>query len=222
MCGRYTLFGPWAEIHKLYDLTNSVDRGRNVPARHNIAPTQEVLFVAAPDGRHELKEGRWWLVPFWAKELNSKYPMFNARSEDAHAKPAFKHSYSSKRCLIPANGYYEWKKAEDGGKDPHFIHLPNAQPFSFAGLWARNETLDITSCTILTAPAVSEISHLHGRMPIILKEDQHDAWLSPEVPVDEAISLLTENRDHELISYRVGREVNSSSAKGEGLVTPLS
>jgi putative SOS response-associated peptidase YedK len=152
MCGRFTLHHTWRELWELYRLSDA-DAGRNDEARYNIAPTQEVPFVTAGDsGQHQLRQGRWWLVPWWAKEM-PKQAMFNARIETVATSGAFKDAFKSKRCLIPADGFYEWTKAEDGGKDPWHIHLPDQAPFSFAGLWAHNDKLDVTSCTIITMPA---------------------------------------------------------------------
>lgn len=223
MCGRFTLQVTWADIHEMLELTRSEDVGRNVPPRYNIAPTQDILYVYQKDGERRLGEGRWWLVPHWAKELTSKWPMFNARSEDAHNKPAFRDAYKWGRCLIPADGYYEWtKNLDDGKKDPHLIHLPDFQPFAFAGLSAYNETLDIHSCTILTAAAVPEIRQLHDRMPIILDQNTFSNWLDPDTPRDDARAMLAKNRNSELISYRVGRDVNSSRASGANLIEPMS
>ena len=141
MCGRFTLEYSWAEIHKAFDLIPVSAAGRNDPPRYNIAPTQDVGFLHHRDGETIVEDGRWWLVPFWAKEI-PKYPLFNARSETAHEKSSFREAFKSKRCLIPASGYYEWTKAEDGGKDPHLIHLPEKEPFLFAGLWAHNNILE--------------------------------------------------------------------------------
>lgn len=223
MCGRFTLMGAWAEIHAMYNLLRPQDIARNVPPRYNIAPTQNVLHVTEKDGDRQLVEGRWWLVPHWAKELTSKYPMFNARSEDAHDKPAFRDAYKKGRCLIPADAYFEWTKNEgDGKKDPHLIHLPEFEPFAFAGLSTYNSQLDICSCTILTASAVPEIAHLHKRMPIILPQKNFDNWLSIDTSVNDACALLEDNRDHELISYRVGRAVGSSKIEGADLIQPIS
>ncbi|WP_425665449.1 SOS response-associated peptidase [Sinorhizobium fredii] len=129
MCGRFTQMIEWAELVRLYRLADKW-YGRNTPARYNVAPTQTVPFVhQGRDGEQELSEGRWWLVPFWAKEM-PKHPTFNARSEEADVKSSFKDSFKAKRCLIPADGFYEWTKGEDGGKDPWFIHLPDRKPFS--------------------------------------------------------------------------------------------
>lgn len=222
MCGRYTQVRPWREIVRLYRLTDQ-DAERNTAARYNIAPTQEVPFIhLAREGSQTVSQGRWWLVPHWAKELQSKYPMFNARSEDAEKKPAFRGSYKSKRCLIPADGWYEWTKAEDGGKDPWFIHLGDMEPFSFAGLWAYNTNLEVTSCTILTAAAVAPIDTVHGRMPIVLSPEHYDAWLDPATSVQDAKALLSDNLGSSCQFHRVGRAVNSSKTESDpGLIVAL-
>ncbi len=213
MCGRYTLFHTWAEVHAYLSFLGDAGRGRNTPPRYNIAPTQDVPFTYIDaDGNPVVSEGRWWLVPHWAKELQSKYPMFNARSEDAEKKPAFRDAYRTGRCLLPASGYYEWIKGEDGGKDPWFIHLPGQTPMAFAGLWAYNKTLDVTSCTLLTAEAAPAISHVHSRMPVILEPDAFQDWLNPDQPVTAAKDTLGRNLGNTLKAYRVSREVNSTKA----------
>ena len=205
----------------MYSLIRPEDVGRNVPPRYNICPTQDVLFVAHIDGERRLQQGRWWLVPWWATTM-PKWTLFNARSEDAHTKPAFRDAFKQKRCLIPADGYYEWTKQLTGsGRYPHLIHLPEFEPFAFAGLWAHNAQLGVTSCTILTAEAAPAIDHLHNRMPIILKRSAFDEWLDENTPVEAARALLNHNRGSELISYEVGQAVNASRANAADLILPL-
>jgi putative SOS response-associated peptidase YedK len=221
MCGRFIIDYSWAEIRDAMSIIPAAAASRNDPPRYNVAPTQDVGFLYNNGGEISVQDGRWWLIPFWAKEI-PKYPLFNARSETAHEKSSFREAFKSKRCLIPASGYYEWTKAQDKGKDPHVIHLPEKTPFMFAGLWAHNTNLDITSFTILTAAAHPAIEHLHHRMPIILHEDKWADWMASETPVDDARELLRHNRGGELVSYRVGREVNSSRASGEKLVEAIS
>ncbi|MCY1325918.1 putative SOS response-associated peptidase YedK [compost metagenome] len=214
MCGRFTQMMEWAELVRLYRLADNW-YGRNTPARFNVAPTQTVPFVhQGRDGEQELSEGRWWLVPFWAKEM-PKHPTFNARSEEADVKSSFKDSFKSKRCLVPADGFYEWTKGEDGGKDPWFIHLPDRKPFSFAGLWAYNKTLDVTSCTILTMAAGQPMKQLHDRQPVILEPEAYDVWLSSETTTPDAKALLQRNLDGELEFHRVSRDINSSRFEGD-------
>lgn len=222
MCGRFTRHHAWREIHAMYRLT-AAERGRNTEAHYNIAPTQDVIFVTAgDDGFQQVRTGMWWLVPHWAKE-RPKFAMFNARSEEAADKPAFRDAFRSKRCLMPADGFYEWTKAEDGGKDPWYIHLPDEQPFSFAGLWAYNASLDVTSCTILTAAAGEPMRQIHDRQPIILDPAAYDAWLDPATPVADAKTLLRRDLDGELQFRRVGREVNVTrgGADHPGLIEPV-
>src|SRR3954468_3732553 len=149
MCGRFTRMMPWPELVRLYKLTETWERQRNDAPAYNIAPTDPVPFVtAAENGAHRLREGRWWLVPWWAKEM-PKQAMFNARIETVETSGAFKDAFASTRCLIAADGFFEWTKSPaDGGRDPWHIFLPGPRAFSFAGLWAYNKKLDITSCTI--------------------------------------------------------------------------
>jgi putative SOS response-associated peptidase YedK len=213
----------WKELVALYRLVGVKDNGRNTAARPNIAPTQDVPFVHRDrDGQSTISDGRWWLVPSWAKET-PKAAMFNARAETAAEKPAFRDAFKRGRCLIPADGYYEWtKNEEDGGKDPWYITLPERWPFSFAGLSAHNKHLGITSCTILTADAVEPVSQVHHRMPIILSPDVYDAWLDPATSVEEAQELLTHHLDGEMVFHRVRRNVNSSSYNGVDAIDPLS
>ena len=153
-----------------------------------------------------------------------------ARIETADTSGAFKDAWKSKRCLVPADGFYEWtKNADDGGRDPWFIHLPETQPFSFAGLWAHNDKLGVTSCTIITMPAAEPMTQLHDRQPAILAPDAYDAWLDPATPAGEVKPLLGRNLDGQLEFHRVDRKVNASSRADKpndaaamiGLVNPL-
>lgn len=211
MCGRYTRYLTWSEIHRLYRLTAPAEIGRNDEPRYNIAPTQDVPFVTAGEnGNHRLREGRWWLVPYWAKEM-PKAAMFNARIEGIDTAPAFRDAFKSKRCLIPADGFFEWTiSPADGKKDPWHIYLPGHAPFSFAGLWAYNSNLDITSCTIITEPAGEPMKNLHERQPLILDQAYYDAWLDPATPKEYLKDILSHDIDGQLQFNRVGRDVNST------------
>jgi putative SOS response-associated peptidase YedK len=212
MCGRFTRFLTWREIHTLYRLTTEWEKGRNDEPRYNIAPTETVPFiVAGENGNHALKEGRWWLVPWWAKEM-PKQAMFNARIETVETSGAFKDAFKMKRCLIPADGFYEWTvNPGDGKKDPWFIFLPGHKPFSFAGLWARNDKLAVTSCTIITEPASEPMSKLHDRQPVVLDTALYDAWLDPATPVADLKGILGQELNGQLQFHRVSREVNAST-----------
>ncbi len=226
MCGRFTRRYTWAEYYEAINIIPASAKGRNDPPRYNIAPTQTVGFVCLQHDVRTFKEGRWWLVPSWAKELNSKWPAFNARIETVHEKRTFSHSFRYHHCLIPADGYYEWtKNPDDGQKDPHYIYLADNEPFAFAGLWAYNKTLDVTSCTIITAPANDNIAHLHSRMPIILKPEAFSDWLQPSQSIVETKAVLEHHRAMELVSHRVDRRVGNSKIdgpEGRGLIEPTS
>ncbi|TAW65997.1 SOS response-associated peptidase [Rhizobium ruizarguesonis] len=222
MCGRFTFEHEWPAFIDLYDLPWDVERGRNTAARFNIAPTQSVLMVRNDvGGRQIAEEARWWLVPFWAKEM-PKAAMFNARIETVDTAPAFREAFKSKRCLIPASAFYEWTVSQsDGKKDPWHIHLPGETPFSFAGIWAHNGALGVTSCSIVTMPAGDPMSKLHDRQPIILDPAAYKEWLDVGTAPMRAKELLKENMDDKLEFHRVSRDVNSSRFEGKPEVNPL-
>ena len=220
MCGRFTNELTWSQLHALYSIHERPVT--NLPPRFNIAPTQDVDFVHLDRaGNIEMDRGRWWLVPFFAKEL-PKATMFNARIETVDTSGAFRESFKSRRCLIPADGYFEWTEGEDGGKDPWFFQLPDGAPFSFAGIWAHNDNLGVTSCTIITAPAVPEVAEIHNRMPIILAPEAYRTWLNTELQGKDAKALLLDAQiDSQLEFFRVGRVVNNSRYDGTDTKQPL-
>ncbi|HEY8357210.1 MAG TPA: SOS response-associated peptidase [Ramlibacter sp.] len=225
MCGRFTNELTWSELHALYKLSDEFHPvpKSNMQPRYNIAPTQDVDFVHLDKaGNREINRGRWWLVPWWATEA-PKGSMFNARIETADSTPAFREAFKRSRCLVPADGYFEWTvSTEDKGKDPWLLQLPVGRPFSFAGLWARNDNLGITSCTIITAPAVPEIAHIHTRMPVIIDPASYDRWLSCEDQGDYAKALLLGSQmNSQLQFHRVAREVNNSRYEGTDTKKPL-
>ena len=222
MCGRFTNEMTWAEIHALYSIHNAPPATSNVQPRYNIAPTQDVHFAHLDKaGNIEIDRGRWWLVPHWAKEL-PKAAMFNARIETIDSSPAFRDAFKSRRCLIPADGYFEWTAGEDGKKDPWLLQLPGGEGFSFAGIWAHNDNLGVTSCTIITAPAVPEIEHIHTRMPVIMEPHSYERWLSGEDQGSDAKALLLGSQiDSQLEFFRVSRDVNNSRYDGTDTKMPL-
>lgn len=222
MCGRFTNELTWSELYALYSIHDRAAPKSNMQPRYNIAPTQEVDFAHLDKaGNIELNRGRWWLVPFFMKEM-PKAAMFNARIESVDTSGAFREAFKSRRCLVPADGYFEWTKAEDGGKDPWLLQLPEGRPFSFAGIWAHNDNLGVTSCTIITAPAVPEIAHIHTRMPVILSPEVYRAWLDTDVQGDDAKALLLGGQiDSQLTYHRVDRAVNNSRYEGTDTKKPL-
>lgn len=222
MCGRFTNEMTWGEIHALYSIHDGPPPS-NMPPRYNIAPTQRVNFAHLDSaGNIELDYGRWWLVPFFAKQL-PKAAMFNARIETADTSGAFREAFKTKRCLIPADGYFEWTVSEtDRKKEPWLLKMPDGNGFSFAGLWAYNPVLDVTSCTIITAPAVDQIAHIHTRMPVILAPSAYSDWLDLDRQGDNAKRVLIDGHiDDRLEFYRVSRDVNSSRYEGTDTKKPI-
>lgn len=225
MCGRFTNEMTWGEIHALYSLSDEMypTAPSNMQPRYNIAPTQDVQFVHLDKaGNREINSGRWWLVPFYAKEV-PKNAMFNARIETIDTSGAFREGFKSRRCLISADGYFEWTtNEEDGKKDPWLLQMPDGEGFSFAGIWAHNDNLGVTSCTIITGPAVPEIAQIHTRMPVIIDPHTYDRWLSCEDQGDYAKALLLGSQiDSQLEFHRVGRQVNNSRYEGTDTKMPI-
>ncbi|WP_419906510.1 SOS response-associated peptidase [Hoeflea sp.] len=150
MCWRFTIQYTWAEYYEALNLIPADAKGRNDPPRYNVCPTQTVGMVCADKDAIVVKDARWGLVPHWAKDLKIK-PMINARSETVTEKPIFKSSFASRRCLIPANSFYEWDRKSDPDTPlPYNIHLKDNRPFFFGGIWRYRKHLDVTSCAIFT------------------------------------------------------------------------
>ena len=192
MCGRFTQRLSWAELHELMDL---IGPPRNLRPRYNVAPSQDVAVVRVADGGRNLSMLRWGLIPAWEKDPAIGYRLINARSETVAEKPSFRSAYRRRRCLIPADGFYEWQRL---GKirQPWLFGLRDGAPFALAGLWERwtvPEGAELTgslaelgpgdpveTCTILTTAANETVAPVHGRMPVILPRDACDPWLAGE------------------------------------------
>ena len=211
MCGRYTAAMSWSELVDLYEITET-GIPLNVAPRYNVAPTQTVPIVrSVPNGR-EFAMVRWGLVPSWSKGPDSRYSMINARAETVTEKPSFRTPFRRRRCLVPADGFYEWKKA-NGAKQPYRIALNDGRPFAFAGLWDSWESADetaIESCTIIVTDANELVRPIHDRMPVILDPGNHVRWLDVEgTPADEAAEMLRSYPSERMTAYPVSRMVNS-------------
>jgi len=189
--------------------------------RYNIAPTQDILAVRveAVSGRREPAMLRWGLVPSWSKEPQIGSPMINARGESIAEKPSFRTAVRRRRCLIPADGFYEWRKVGPGSakKQPYYIHYTDNRPFAFAGLWEQwqsrdasaGEALGIESCTIVTTAASKALAELHDRMPVILEPNDYALWLDPAVQEPAKLQPLIEpNDDPAIIFEPISTHVN--------------
>lgn len=218
MCGRFTNMITWRELVELYRIHDQP--ALNLRPRYNVAPTQEIPICRVCENRREIVRVRWGLIPAWAKDLKIGYSTINARAETVAEKPSFRSAFKSRRCLIPADGFYEWRKLEDGSKQPYRLCLADRRPFSFAGLWERNNGLDVTSCTIIVTEPNAVAAEIHDRMPVILDPEQYDAWLSPDTAAEEAKALLRPYTGA-MTAYPVSKAVGSVKNDNPTLVEPL-
>jgi putative SOS response-associated peptidase YedK len=219
MCGRYTLTTPVEKLAEEFGFDNS---SVELPPNYNVAPTQGVAAVLEEDGRRRLEVLRWGLIPPWADDPQIGSRMINARAETAHEKPSFRRAFRERRCLIPADGFYEWKRM-NGGKQPYYIHMREGRPFAFAGLWESwkdDGGPEIRSCTILTTKPNALAGEIHDRMPVILPTGSYDVWLDPEADRDELYGLLAPYPEDEMESYPVSRFVNSPSNNDPRCIEP--
>ncbi len=209
MCGRFTLTSPPESLREAFDFVELP----NLPARANIAPGQEILAIRlGADGRRHAGWLKWGLVPFWADDAGIGNRMINARAESAADKPAFRQAFARRRCLIPADGFYEWQKRPGGGKQPYRVARRDSAPFAFAGLWERNETAGdgpLETCTILTTEANADLAPIHPRMPVILPAEALSTWLDPQAGRAALQALLRPHPAAPLRAYPVSDRVNA-------------
>jgi putative SOS response-associated peptidase YedK len=225
MCGRFLNKLPVAEIARLFATRNPVP---NYPARYNLAPTEPVLAVRYnPETRERaLDPLRWGLVPHWAKDLSFGARCINARAETVATQPAFRDAFRARRCLIPASGFYEWRKS-GATKTPYAILPAGDALFAFAGLWEnwRDKTAGgewIRSCAIITGSANTLLAPIHERMPIILDRSSWARWLGEETASpDELVALLQPFPPERMRAYPVAPRVNSVRNDDPGLIDPL-
>jgi putative SOS response-associated peptidase YedK len=206
MCGRFTLRTRLNLL--LQQFAAEVSSEHELPLfgpRYNIAPTQEILAIRPADGRRVATMLRWGLVPSWAKDIKSGAPLINARADTLANKPTFRTAFRKRRCLIPADGFYEWQKVSNQ-KQPSYVHRADNRPFVFAGLWERWDGGPvIDSCTIVTTDANKALCNLHDRTPVILAPSDYGLWLDPDVQDPAALSHLTvhtSDRDLTIVDIR--------------------
>jgi putative SOS response-associated peptidase YedK len=216
MCGRFVGFNTLEMLKEHFPIDVA---DVQVTANYNVAPTQEILSVARHENKNHLLNYHWGLIPFWAKDLSIGNKLINARSETVATKPSFRTAFKKRRCLIPSNGFYEWKGSK-GQKQPMFLTLPEGNPFAFAGLWEiwDNKGMEPTpyrSCTILTQKASESVLPIHHRMPIILKPEAFDTWLDPEnQEINSLMEIIQKQIYTELTSVPVSKLVNSVRNNG--------
>ena len=222
MCGRFALRSSAPEVARILGLA---DEALALEARYNIAPSQPVAVCRTDShGERRMTWMRWGLIPHWAKDERIGYRMINARAETVADKPAFAPYVRRRRCLIPADGYYEWRQLGPR-KQPHFFHLHGHEPFCFAGLWARwyrSDSEPVESCTIITTAPNALCAEFHDRMPVILATSAYHRWLDPASQAAEQIlDVLTAYPAERMSCFPVGTLVNSPRNDEARCVTPL-
>jgi putative SOS response-associated peptidase YedK len=223
MCGRYTLTDPDPRgLRARFGIEESAKLEKEEP-RYNIAPTDPVLAIRRSEsGAREPGRLRWGLVPGRWAERKSGPPLINARAESLTKQPAFTESFRKRRCLIPADGFYEWRK-DEGGKTPIWLSRPDGDLFAFAGIWVALPSRDksaepLHSCAIVTCDPNGLIKPIHDRMPIVLQPDAEAMWLDPELDEEELLALLAPAPEDALVAREVGDFVNDVRDDGPHLI----
>lgn len=221
MCGRYSLTSPVEALRALFQFDGPLP---NLAPNYNVAPTQAVPIVRLEQGVRHLAFARWGLIPSWAKQVSAK-PLINARAETVAEKPSFRAAFRRRRCLVPADGYFEWQKTRQGTKQPYNIVLSDKGPFGMAGIWQTWSAADgseIDSVAIITINANSKLAPIHDRMPVILKPADYDRWLdSDRFDRQQAKALLRPAQQDFLRAYPISRRVNAVSNNDAAIVAPV-
>lgn len=222
MCGRFVLMTLGRDLAERFELAHEP----SLEPRYNIAPTQSVAAIRSDDtkeGSRRLDMLKWGLVPFWSKDSSSGPPLINARAETAAVKPAFRAAFRRRRCLIPSDGFYEWKR-ESGKKQPYFVSLAGGEVFAFAGLWEHWENPEgttIDSCTILTTDANDLVQSIHDRMPVILGPQDYAEWLDRSIEVPDKLQhLLRPYPGHEMAMRPVAPKMNKATYDSPDCLAP--
>lgn len=223
MCGRFALAVDLKTLIEAFGIKLDGAQAVDVSPRYNIAPSTQILGVCADENSdRRLREFRWGLIPHWAKDPTIGYKMINARAETAAEKPSFRSAIRSRRCLIPASAFYEWKTINKE-KIPYCIRPQQSSLMAFAGIWEnwRGPDVVIQSCSILTTVADDIIRPIHPRMPVILAPQDYSQWLDSGAQGAEAMqALLKANSDFPLEVFEVDRRVNSPKNEGPECWTP--
>src|SRR3989441_3867116 len=222
MCGRYTLKTPVERLSEKFQFPEIIP----LKPRYNIAPSQPVAVVRLlpDDTDRKLAMLRWGLLPAWVKEPTKVQQPINAKAETAAEKPMFRDAFKSRRCLVPADGFYEWKQ-EGGRKQPVYIRMKDWEPFAIAGLWEHWEGQDgqvIESCTLLTTEPNDLLTAIHNRMPVILDPKDHEQWLDPDLQQADSVKpLLRPYPADSMTAYTVSLRVNNPKNDNSQCLAPL-
>jgi len=220
MCGRFVITSPPAALRQIFGYAEQP----NFPPRHNVAPTQPIPVVLLENGGRHFRLMRWGLVPAWVKDPRKFSLLINARSETVQEKPAFKNAMKRRRCLVPADGYYEWQD-RDGRKRPFFIHRRDGQPVGFAALaetWMEPNGEEIDSVAIVTAPASPDLAVLHHRVPVTISRDDFERWLDGRAnDAEEVMPLLVGPAEGEFVWHEISTRVNRVANDDPQLLLPI-
>lgn len=220
MCGRFTSSSPGQIVAETFRLSETPE----LAPRYNIAPTQDVAAIRDAEGTRELVALRWGLIPSWSKDPSIGNRLINARAETLGEKPAFRSAFRSRRCLIVADGFFEWAR-EGKGKQPYLIRYRDGRPFGFAGLWERWRDPDggeVESCTIVTTEPNALVAPIHDRMPVIVPPAGHARWLDPAGSDPEALAALLRPADCDgMVAFAVATAVNNPANDSPECVRPL-
>jgi len=222
MCGRYVLRAPFSELVRLYNITNNL----NLEPRYNIPPTEDVPVVRSRDEKRTVDMLRWGLVPWWAKDIKVGFSNINAKAETVAEKPAFRDAFRERRCIIPADGFYEWKKLDPKTKQPYAIVMKDRGVFGFAGLWERwkdrTTGQTVQSCTIITTTPNEVCAPLHNRMPAILLPESYARWLGEE-PTEppHLLGMLKPYPADAMEAYPVSTRVGNVKNTDASLIEPV-
>ena len=219
MCGRYTFFTSAEDLESFFEAL--VSQQGSIFPNYNVTPGAMMPVVAiGKDKVPVIPIFRWGLIPSWAKEANIGYKMINARRETLHEKPAFSRLLERRRCLIPTNGFFEWKP-DDKAKEPVYIHLPDRAIMTFAGLWDRwasPDGQDVFSYSIITTEADESMSHWHHRMPVMLPTSRHKDWLNNDISVRDHLDMLLDVDSSRIRLTPADKRLNKPSENDSGIV----
>jgi putative SOS response-associated peptidase YedK len=236
MCGRFVSSSPPDELAKYFDVEQVAETA--LDPSYNVAPSNDVYVVVESGGIRRLDTFHWGLIPFWAKDVKTGNKMINARAETVAEKNAYKHAFKKRRCIIPADGFYEWKKVPgQKAKQPYYIQRADGEPLAFAGLWevwrpkkAEGEAEEaeqdegelIRSCTIITGEPNEKMAEIHDRMPVILPPSAWAEWLDPDNDDLETLGKILVPAPASLITmHPVSTAVNNARSKGAELADPI-
>ena len=217
MCGRFALYTSFQSIKEYADILAELEE---LEANYNVAPGQKIPIILRKNDGNYLELLKWGLIPFWAKDPQIGYKMINTRAETINEKPSFKYAFQKRRCLVPANGFYEWRKKD---KQPFYIHLKDRELFTFAGIWENWKSPEgkyIQTCSIITTSANDTLEKIHNRMPVILPKNSEMDWLSNE-DQNELKNLLRPYPAEEISFFKVSHNVNSVKNNQPELINPI-